>query len=160
MRPRHVSSLAIVASALLCSVAAGAAPRGDTNGDGRLSLTEFQSVTQTRFMRADKDSDGRISLQEWLGRPAAAKAKHDPSKRFNRLDANKDGQLDTAEIEALVKRRFAALDKNADGAITDEERPGRKAAESKSGGAADDDPDGAAMDDDAEGSESGQQSAQ
>lgn len=155
MRIRYVSSLAIVAAVLLRPMAGDAAPRGDADGDGKLSLTEFQTAAQKRLIRADKDADGKLSLQEWLARPAAAKAKHDPTKQFNRLDANKDSQLDAAELEALVKRRFAALDKNADGALSEEERPGRKAAQS-----APDDQDGPAMDDDAEAPETGQQSAQ
>jgi hypothetical protein len=158
MKTRYILSLAIVSSALLCS-AAGAATHGDTNGDGRLSLTEFQTVTLKRLMRADKDADGKLSLQEWLARPTAAKAKNDPTKQFNRLDANKDSQLDTAEIEELAKRRFAALDKNADGSITDGEQPSRKRAPTNSDGAAGDGSDGAAMDSDQEAPEAGQQSA-
>jgi hypothetical protein len=155
MRIGYVSSLAIAAAALLWPITGDSAPRGDANGDGTLSLSEFQSAAQKRLMRADKDADGKLSLQEWLARPAAAKAKHDPTKQFNRLDANKDSQLDATEIEALVKRRFAALDKNADGALSEEERPGRKAAQSTP-----DDQDGPAMDDDAEAPETGQQSAE
>lgn len=155
MRIRYVSSLAIVAAALLSPMIGDAAPRGDADGDGKLSLTEFQATAQKRLMRADKDADGKLSLQEWLARPAATKAKHDPTKQFNRLDANKDSQLDAAELEALVKRRFAALDKNADGALSEEERSGRRAAQS-----ARDDQGGPAMDDDAEAPETGQQSAE
>ena len=155
MTPRCASSLAILAAALLWPFAAGAAPRGDTDGDGKLSLSEFQTVALKRLMRADKDGDGKISLQEWLARPAAAKAKYDPAKQFSRLDTNKDNMLDAAEIEALIKRRFAALDKNADGFLSGDELPGRKAAETKPG-----DPDGSAMDDDAEAPETGQKSAE
>jgi hypothetical protein len=132
MRVRYVSYLAIIAAAILSSsISAGAAPNGDTDGDGKLSLAEFQTVTQKRLMRADTDASGTISLQEWLARPAAAKATKDPTKRFNRLDGNQDGQLDTAEIDQLAKRRFAALDKNADGAVTGEERLARKGVQTK-----------------------------
>lgn len=154
MTSRYLT-LAIVASAWLLPIAADAAPRGDADGDGKLSLSEFQTAGQKRMMRADKDADGKISLQEWLARPAAAKARHDPAQQFARMDANKDGQLDAAEIEALVKRRFAALDKNADGALTDEERPSRKPAQSNPDGQ-----DGAATDDDTDAPEAGKQSAE
>jgi Ca2+-binding EF-hand superfamily protein len=157
MRTKSLSSLVIVASALLWPIASYAAPRGDADGDGKLSLGEFQMAAQKRLLRADKDTDGKLSLQEWLARPATAKAKHDPTKLFNRLDANKDGQLDAAEIEALAKRRFAALDKNSDGALSDEERPARKAAATE---AKPNDQDGAAIDDDAEAPATGQPSAQ
>jgi Ca2+-binding EF-hand superfamily protein len=53
-------------------------------------------------------------------------------QRFRRLDANRDGQLDAAEIEQITKRRFAALDKNADGVITDDERPARNSTKTDS----------------------------
>lgn len=144
MASRSVSLLAAAGFVLLCPIA-DAAPRGDANGDGRLSLTEFQTMSQKRFARADKDGDGKVSLEEWTAR-SKAKANKDPSKQFSRLDANKDGQLDMTEIEALVKRRFASLDKNSDGAITPEERPAREAADT--------DPDEAAVDDDGEAPES------
>lgn len=152
---RRSLSLAIVASAWLVPLAADAAPRGDADGNGKLSLSEFQTIAQNRMMRADKDADGKISLQEWLARPAASKAKQDPTEQFNRLDANKDGKLDAAEIEVLVKRRFAALDKNADGALTAEERPRRQPTQSNPDNQA-----GAATDDDTDAPEAGKQSAE
>jgi hypothetical protein len=140
MKIGSVPSYTIFASILICAVAAGAAPRGDADGDGKLSLTEFQTLAQKRLLRADKNVDGKLSLDEWLARPAAAKGKTDPSKIFTRFDANGDSLLDRAEIDALAKRRFARLDKNADGVITDEERSVREP------GAAKNNADGVVMD--------------
>jgi hypothetical protein len=126
--PRLVPHLAIAAAAILLAGTASAAPRGDADGDGKLSLGEYQTAMRDRLMRADTDGDGKISLQEYLARPAAAKAKSDPAKRFARLDANGDGFLEAAEIDAMSGRRFAALDSNADGAISDDERHAHRAA--------------------------------
>ena len=136
MKIRSVPSYAIFASILVCAVAAGGAPRGDADGDGKLSLTEFQTLAQKRLLRADKNADGKLSLDAWLARPVAAKRKTDPSKIFMRFDANGDGLLDTTEIDALAKRRFTLLDANADGVITDEERSVRQpgAAKDNAGG--------------------------
>lgn len=59
-----------------------------------------------------KDKDGK--------RDHAARAKR-PS--FEELDANKDGQVTVAEVEASAKQRFAALDKDKDGKLTATELP-------------------------------------
>ena len=143
MKFTSLPSLTVLASALLCAAAASAAPRGDTDGDGKLSLTEYQTQMHTRFMRADKNGDGKLSLDEWLARPAAAKAKGDPSAQFKRLDTNSDGFLDTAEIDLLAKRRFEMIDANHDGAISDEEwaaRPKNATTNNADSGPADEEP--------------------
>ena len=43
----------------------------------------------------DKDADGAISKEEWAaaGRPA---------ERFDTVDANKDGKISVAELEAVI----------------------------------------------------------
>jgi hypothetical protein len=147
--PSSPASLpAIIPLALFSSIAA-AGPGGDIDRNGKISLAAFQAAAQKRLMRADKDADSKISLQEWLARPAARKARRDPSKRFGRLDVNHDGQLDTDEIDRLAKRLFAILDKDADGAISDEERLWRKTKIAPDP-AADDVSDGAAFEDEAE----------
>lgn len=57
MRTRNISSLAIAAPALFWfCVVAGAVPRGDTDGNGGPSLTEFQTMMQKRLlMFLDRD---------------------------------------------------------------------------------------------------------
>ena len=121
-----IRSFAVLASALLCAVAASAAPRGDTDGDGKLSLPEYQTQMRTRMMRADTNGDGELSLDEWLARPSAAKAKRDPSAQFKQRDTNGDVFLDAGELDLLAKRRFEAIDKNHDSAISDEEWVARR----------------------------------
>jgi len=143
MKFRPIASLAILASTLFCAVAASAAPRGDADGDGKLSLTESQAQTRTRMMRADTNGDGKLSLEEWLARPAAAKAKGDPSAQFKRRDTNGDGFLDAAEIDLQAKQRFEIIDANHDGTISDEEwaaRPKNAAANNADGVPADEEP--------------------
>ena len=43
--------------------------------------------------------------------------------RMERVDADKDGNITKAEIDAMSAERFKALDKNGDGAITADEAP-------------------------------------
>lgn len=123
-----IGFLAASISTLLLVAAASAAPRGDANGDGKLSLGEYQAARLARVMQADKNGDGKISLEEWLARPAAARMKGDPSAIFKQRDANGDGFIDAAEAEALAKQRFDLVDVNHDGAITDEEWAARRKA--------------------------------
>ena len=123
-----IGFLAASISTLLLVAAASAAPRGDANGDGKLSLGEYQAARLARVMQADKNGDGKISLEEWLARPAAARMKGDPSAIFKQRDANGDGFIDAAEAETLAKQRFDLVDVNHDGAITDEEWAARRKA--------------------------------
>lgn len=53
---------------VVCSPAL-AAPRGDTNGDGKLDLAEFQAKLTARLMKADTNGGSRISLEEWQAVP-------------------------------------------------------------------------------------------
>jgi Ca2+-binding EF-hand superfamily protein len=123
------SSRFVAVLAMLCSATmVAAAQRGDTDGDGKLTVTEFQAMMKKRLMRADTDHDGKISLEEWKARPAAAKAKGDPVKAFQRLDANGDQSIDAAEIAPLLKQRFDRIDTNADGALSEQELSARRAA--------------------------------
>jgi Ca2+-binding EF-hand superfamily protein len=124
--PIRSASCQLLLAVLLASTPAVAARRGDTNGDGKLDLTEFQALIQKRLMKADTNGDGRISLDEWMARPAARKAQGDPAKVFRRLDKNGDGFLYASEIAALATRRFHRLDANGDGFVTVQERQARK----------------------------------
>jgi hypothetical protein len=125
---------ALFAATLLFAVAADAAPRGDSDGNGKLSLSELQTRTLARLMKADTSGDNKVSLEEWLARPAASKFKGDPSAIFKLRDTNGDGFLDASESEVMTKRRFDLLDANRDGAITDEEWVARRTKGARNGG--------------------------
>lgn len=120
-----------LAAALLSPATATAGSRVDANGDGKLTLAEFQSMARERLMRADTSADGRISLEDWKARSAATKAKGDPARMFRRIDVNNDSFIDASEIDLLLKRRFDRIDANADGTLSQEELLARKAAAAK-----------------------------
>jgi Ca2+-binding EF-hand superfamily protein len=86
-----------------------------------------------RFKALDKNADGKVSRDEFTGRPAM----------FDRVDANKDGFLEAAEVKALVASaskpaapapgagqpgaRIMAMDRNGDGKVSRDEYTGAPA---------------------------------
>ncbi|MBW8908873.1 EF-hand domain-containing protein [Mesorhizobium sp. RCC_202] len=107
-----------------------ATPDSSAAGGGKTGLTleKFEARREKAFMRADTDNDGKVSLAEWTAFQAERKAKGDPAKSFARMDANKDGFVDKGELDAFLAKRFAKLDKNSDGLLSADERPGHKTA--------------------------------
>jgi Ca2+-binding EF-hand superfamily protein len=93
-----------------------------------ITLAKFQKRREKAIMAADTDGDGKISLLEWEAFQAKRNAKGDPAKSFARIDSNHDGFIDRAELDAFFAKRFARLDKNADGILTADELPGHKTA--------------------------------
>jgi Ca2+-binding EF-hand superfamily protein len=93
-----------------------------------LTLAKFQKRREKAIMAADTDGDGKISLQEWEAFQAKRNVKGDPAKSFARIDSNHDGFIDKAELDAFFAKRFAKLDKNGDGVLTADELPGHKSA--------------------------------
>jgi len=55
-----------------------------------------------------------------LSAPTGAAAADNPrlQKRFDRMDANSDGKLDAAEIDAIKARRFRSFDLDSDGLVS------------------------------------------
>lgn len=80
----------------------------DSNGDGQLSADELTATAETRraerlanriarqIERNDTDGDGMLSLEETT---AAAEGRR-IEQMFDRLDADKDGSVTLAELEA------------------------------------------------------------
>ena len=93
-----------------------------------LTLAKFQKRREKAIMAADTDGDGKISLMEWQAFQAKRGAKGDPAKSFARIDSNHDGFIDRAELDAFFAKRFAKLDKNGDGVLSADEMPSHKSA--------------------------------
>jgi Ca2+-binding EF-hand superfamily protein len=125
--------------------------RFDADGDGMISLQEFQAAGNAMFARLDADGDGRVSAEEWAAarpgrgwadgerrgqREAGAgprgedRAVHRAERmaqyraaRFANLDADGDGYVSRAEFDEARMARFNALDVNGNGVIDADELP-------------------------------------
>ena len=104
--------------------AAPAAPKAKSD----ITLAKFQKRREKAIMAADTDGDGKISLLEWEAFQAKRNIKGDAAKSFARIDSNHDGFIDRAELDAFFAKRFAKLDKNGDGVLTADEMRGHKSA--------------------------------
>ena len=76
----------------------------DANGDGRVSLVEYQDWLSYAFDAMDRDHDGVLSPSEQPGGRGTAltRAAHRErlAERFRRQDANRDNVLDARELAA------------------------------------------------------------
>jgi Ca2+-binding EF-hand superfamily protein len=122
MKPRHIfllaglctlgTTLAIAASepAHSHSRADAAFAEHDSNHDGRLSQSEWQSAqlrrANERFLRMDANRDGSLSREE-MQQAARERRQHRRGERrgeklFERFDANGDGMLSAADLIPLA----------------------------------------------------------
>ena len=78
--------------------------RMDTDGDGRVSLAEYQAWMSYAFDGMDRDGDGVLSAAEQpggKGKPLTRQLHRERlSQRFNRQDINRDGYLSAVELAA------------------------------------------------------------
>jgi Ca2+-binding EF-hand superfamily protein len=107
---------------------------GAMGGKGRWSRqpmteAEFDANTRSRFARLDSNSDGVIDASEIEAALAQRASRHgDRGERrgerlLRRFDADRDGKVTKDEFMKDVAARFAELDLNNDGRITEEDLP-------------------------------------
>ncbi len=147
--------LALSATALSMSALAAPAPgaeaearqggsswllqRYDADGDGMITLQEFQSRGAETFARLDADGDGRLSAEE-LAAARRGWGRHDKTgseahprrdaeqrrarphdRGFARMDTDGDGFVSRAEFDDARMSRFNRLDANGNGVIDADE---------------------------------------
>ncbi|MFM9848773.1 MAG: EF-hand domain-containing protein [Hyphomicrobiaceae bacterium] len=106
---------------------------GGRRGWWRQPMTqdEFDATTRARFARLDKNSDGVIDASEIeavLTKRFEHHGKH--GRRFGQrlmhaFDTDRDGKVTRDEFTSTVRSRFAQMDLNNDGRITDDDLPPR-----------------------------------
>lgn len=104
--PRHkeraIEYLLIALGALVLAELASAAPKWDPNGDGQKMRDKFAQMISSRAVRpAGPDKDGGISLCR-MERPSGRKKGESgwqTEKRFAALDGDKDGILTNEECQ-------------------------------------------------------------
>ncbi|MFL6585468.1 MAG: EF-hand domain-containing protein [Luteimonas sp.] len=76
----------------------------DIDGDGRVSLAEYQTWMRYGFDRMDRNGDGVLTADELPGGKGRAVTLAEHMTRlaatFNRQDTNRDGYLDARELAA------------------------------------------------------------
>jgi hypothetical protein len=111
--------------------------RADLNGDGKISESEMARGIAVTFSKIDTNGDGALSASEISGAKKVLKAERKRAKasgegrlqyvkfpakrigkRFDKIDANGDGQLSKGELERVAERMFKKRDKNKDGYIS------------------------------------------
>lgn len=135
LRPvRGRSELGLVQTVRLCILAlAGLAvstsaqaqlgpPNPDVNRDGKVTLSEYKSVSSGQMVqRLDANKDGILTRAEYqvaldmMARFAGADIAKRASQRFEDDDANRDGQLSRSELDLGAQKRFTKADANGDG---------------------------------------------
>ncbi|MCB9978729.1 MAG: EF-hand domain-containing protein [Rhodospirillales bacterium] len=127
----------------------------DTDKDGSISMAEADAAAKTHFEAMDENKDGSLSLAEFDkaprphgmdGKEGAGQGKKGPDsdrgqmrgdmrgeglgmmreKRFESMDADKDGKVSQAEFLAGAKKRHEWMDTNKDGTISKEEMQARR----------------------------------
>jgi Ca2+-binding EF-hand superfamily protein len=99
----------------------------DTNGDGVISLKEFNAYNAKHFKELDINKDGKLTLEELQGGHTPGMGHGDATthldQRFNAADANHDGGLDREEAKdmPMLSKYFDDVDANKDGKVTRQE---------------------------------------
>jgi len=128
------SSLLLAPWLVLAASAACSQPAPQATPSG-MTLDQFLGRQTGRIMAADTDGDGRVSRAEMSAMPA--KGGRDPARLFDRMDANHDGYLDKAEIQAALTRRFQRMDRDGNGIVTPDERMAGRMQRGRQGAADD-----------------------
>ena len=111
--------------------------RFDTDGDGKLAVTELSGRMQKRLSKIDTDEDGFVSASELRtalekrggrggkgkgeagkgegGKGKQGQKKMDPAKFFQRLDKDGDEKIALTEAPKRMQAGFAKADTDGDG---------------------------------------------
>ncbi len=93
----------------------------DPNQDGMISREEFVSMRNTIAFQGDADSDGRLSKEEFTPMIPSRVPSFMHGRAFSQFDTNRDGFVDSAELDTGPARAFDQADANGDNAISGDE---------------------------------------
>ncbi len=96
--------------------------RMDSNGDGKVSLAEFEAAHATQLARFDANKNGTVTVSEVdaFFAPHLSQGGQFVQQRLATLrsaDANGDGVISAEEFKTAGEAEFKAADANGDGYI-------------------------------------------
>ncbi len=86
----------------------------DTDGDGKVSVAEFNNYDHPHFSSLDSDGDGVVNAEE-LRESAGARMNQRLETHFAEMDQNGDGMVTLIEMQTQA---FARMDTNGDGMLS------------------------------------------
>lgn len=92
----------------------------DTNKDGVISQQEFEAKAAAKLKGADTSKDGFVNFDEYRAfalKEIEQRHQEMMKRRFERMDANKDGKISAEEMKAASDKMFTKMDMNKDGKI-------------------------------------------
>lgn len=92
----------------------------DTNKDGTITTAEIEAATQQRLNDNDANGDGALSLEEFQG-VWMEMLRERMVDAFQRFDEDGDGVITKAEVDEKTSWMLSRMDRNDDGQITREE---------------------------------------
>jgi Ca2+-binding EF-hand superfamily protein len=94
----------------------------DAKEGSRFSLDRLLGRSDRRFARLDKNGDGYIDATD-LDAVASSRTAEAQQRFLRRFDADRDGKVTSEEFHRFAKQRFANLDLDDDGRITESDLP-------------------------------------
>ncbi len=96
----------------------------DANKDGKIMAAEFEASTKQQFSSMDANKDSTLVAQEFVAYycgPDAKVPKKAKAKPMKKIAANKDGKISKDECVAFWVARYSDMDTNKDGKLTMDE---------------------------------------
>lgn len=104
--------------------------RFDSDGDGRVSQEDVDTLRAERLAAFDADGDGELSLEEYQALWLDAMHRH-MVRAFQRLDTDGDAKVTAEEFVHPFSKVVERFDRDGDGVVTKEEL--REAAQRRHG---------------------------
>lgn len=95
--------------------------RLDADGDGIVGTEEFGGERLEALKTADTDRDGTLSQEELVAYAMKREFERRAERMAGVLDIDGDGGVTLAEIESHRDKRFALMDRNDDGELSEDE---------------------------------------
>lgn len=93
----------------------------DLDKSGTISPEEYASIGLGRIIAADANGDGVLSTEEIQTKMEEDRKRRRQEAMMKRLDINGDGSITVAELKDMQDKRFAVLDRNSDGVLSEDE---------------------------------------